>query len=145
MGTRGANQFIGQTSKSFLDVLAKSIPSDLRQMRVPLFNSVTSVQCGKTRRSTKVRTCTASAAALLTIGITPAIGRAQRAQVSPQVRGYVAVDTTVVALTNARVIDGTGAPAKESQTIIIRDGRITELGPSTQIKPPVGAQQIDLT
>jgi enamidase len=84
------------------------------------------------------------AAALLTLGITPEIAHAQRAQISPQVRGYVAVDTTVVALTNARVIDGTGAAPKESQTIIIRDGRIAELGPSAQIKPSAGTQIIDL-
>ena len=103
MGACGANQFIGQTSKSFLNVLATSIPSDLRQMRVPFFSSVNPVPCGKTRGSTYARLRTAMTAALLTGSFTPNIGNAQRAQVSPQVRGYVVVDTTVVALTNARV------------------------------------------
>ena len=50
--------------------------------------------------------------------------QAQRPTLSPSARVYVKVDTTVVALTNARVIDGTGAPAREGQTVIIRDGNI---------------------
>ncbi|HEY0931709.1 MAG TPA: hypothetical protein VGE27_17430, partial [Gemmatimonas sp.] len=49
---------------------------------------------------------------------------AQRAPVGPSTRSYVRVDTSVVALTNVRVIDGTGAAARDAQTVIIRDGRI---------------------
>jgi enamidase len=86
---------------------------------------------------------TVFAAALLTTFALPEAS-AQRARVSPQVRSYVTVDTTIVALTNARVIDGTGAAAKESQTIIIRDGKIAEMGSSSQVHPPAGALLIDL-
>jgi hypothetical protein len=32
------------------------------------------------------------------------------------------VHAPVVAITHVRVIDGTGAPAKDDQTVIIRDG-----------------------
>jgi hypothetical protein len=53
---------------------------------------------------------------------------AQRAPVGPATRSYVTVDTNVLALTNVRVIDGTGAAAREGQTIIVRDGRIAAVG-----------------
>ena len=33
------------------------------------------------------------------------------------IRDFVSVDAAVVALTNARVIDGTGAPARDGQTV----------------------------
>src|SRR5712671_3774769 len=71
--------------------------------------------------------------------------RAQRPTLSAAVHGYVAVDTPIVALTHARVIDGTGAPARDDQTLIIRDGRIAALGASQSIAVPAGAQVVDLT
>jgi enamidase len=64
---------------------------------------------------------------------------------APAVRAYVSVDTPVVALTNARVIDGTGAPPREGQTVIIRDGRIAALGNAADIPVPSAALRIDLT
>ena len=67
-----------------------------------------------------------------------------RPQFTPQVRQFIAVDAPVIALTNVRVVDGTGAPPRESQTIVLRDGRIAEIGPSAQIRPPQGAQVMDL-
>ncbi|HJP84376.1 MAG TPA: amidohydrolase family protein [Gemmatimonadaceae bacterium] len=70
---------------------------------------------------------------------------AQRPTLSTTARAYVSVDTPVVALTHARVIDGTGAAARENQTIVIRDGRIAQLGSSGSIAIPAGAQVIDLT
>jgi enamidase len=70
---------------------------------------------------------------------------AQRPTLSAAVRSFVAVDTPVVALTHARVIDGTGAPARDDQTLIIRDGRIAALGASRSVAIPGGAQVIDLT
>src|SRR6186997_3698023 len=70
---------------------------------------------------------------------------AQRPTLSPAVRGYVTVDTSIVALTHARVIDGTGAPSRADQTIIISDGRIAALGASRSTPVPAGAQIIDLT
>jgi imidazolonepropionase-like amidohydrolase len=69
---------------------------------------------------------------------------AQRPTLSPDVRRYVAVDTDVVALTHVRVIDGTGAQARDDQTLVIRDGLIAALGPSASTQVPVGAQVLDL-
>jgi hypothetical protein len=70
---------------------------------------------------------------------------AQRPTLSAAVRTFVAVDSPIVALTHARVIDGTGAAAREDQTLIIRDGRIAVLGASGSIAVPGGAQVIDLS
>jgi hypothetical protein len=43
---------------------------------------------------------------------------------APQVRAFVKVDGPVVALTHVRVIDGTGAAAREDQTVVISKGKI---------------------
>ena len=40
------------------------------------------------------------------------------AQISQQVREFVKVDAPVIALTHVRVIDGTGAAAREDQTVV---------------------------
>src|SRR5437899_1990951 len=57
---------------------------------------------------------------------------------------FVKIQAPVVALTHARVIDGTGAPARADQTIVIRDGTIVELGAASAIVPPAGATIVDL-
>ena len=59
---------------------------------------------------------------------------AQPPQFSEGVRGFIKVDAPVVALTNARVIDGTGAPAKENQTLVLRGGNIAEMGDAARVK-----------
>ncbi|MGH7619567.1 MAG: amidohydrolase family protein, partial [Gemmatimonadaceae bacterium] len=61
------------------------------------------------------------------------------------VRQYVAVDTAIVVMTHARVIDGTGAPARTDQTLVIRDGRIASVGPDAGARIPAGALVMDLT
>jgi len=48
-----------------------------------------------------------------------------------------------VALTNARIIDGTGRPAIDKGTIVIVNGRIDAVGASSSVKIPPGAQRID--
>ena len=70
---------------------------------------------------------------------------AGRPQLSDAVRAFVAVDSAIIALTHVRVIDGTGAPAAEDQTIVIRDGTITALGPTASTAVPAGAHVMDLT
>lgn len=78
------------------------------------------------------------------VGLTAASADAQRLAVGPALRQFVRVDAPVVALTNARVIDGTGAAAREQQTLIIQDGRIAALGSSGSVAIPQGAEVIDL-
>jgi imidazolonepropionase-like amidohydrolase len=92
------------------------------------------------------RTITRCAAALFAAMPATAVPlMAQRAPVGPATRSYVTVDTTVLALTNVRVIDGTGAAAREGQTIIVRDGRIAAVGAAKTMAIPAGAQVMDLT
>ena len=50
----------------------------------------------------------------------------------------------VVALAHVRVIDGTGAPGKDEQTVIIERGRISALGDATAVRVPPGASTLDL-
>ena len=71
--------------------------------------------------------------------------RAQRPTLAVGVRPYVAIDTPVVALTHARLIDGTGAPARNDQTLIIREGIIAAIGDARSVTVPAGAEVIDLT
>src|SRR5215212_3608262 len=85
-----------------------------------------------------------STVASLTLLAPPELA-AQRPTLAPATRAYVSVDSPIVALTHVRVIDGTGAPAREDQTIIIRDGRIAAIGASPSVAPPAGAQIIELT
>jgi imidazolonepropionase-like amidohydrolase len=82
---------------------------------------------------------------LLTVLLLPATrGAAQRtADLSPQVREFVTVDAPTFALVHVRVVDGTGSPALEDQTLVVSDGRIQDMGGSSQIQPPAGAAIID--
>lgn len=57
---------------------------------------------------------------------------------------FIRVEAPVIALTHVRVIDGTGAPPIDAQTIIITDGKIQSMAPSTTANVPPGAQVIDL-
>ena len=57
---------------------------------------------------------------------------------------FIRVDAPVIALTNVRVIDGTGAAPSESQTVVISGGRIASVGPTASVTVPAGAKTIDL-
>jgi len=85
------------------------------------------------------------AALLLVLPLPIVLAAGQRPNFTNGVRGFIKIDAPVVALTNVRVIDGTGAAAKENQTIVIRDGAIAELGPAASVKPPEGAMSLDLS
>jgi imidazolonepropionase-like amidohydrolase len=51
----------------------------------------------------------------------------------------------VVALTGARVIDGSGRPPIEGATVVVgRDGRIQAVGAATAVPVPAGATRVDL-
>jgi enamidase len=66
------------------------------------------------------------------------------AQFADSVRPFIAMDAPLVALTNVRVVDGTGSPAREHQTVIIRRGAIAELGDASRTAIPSGAIVMDL-
>jgi imidazolonepropionase-like amidohydrolase len=57
----------------------------------------------------------------------------------------VRVRADVIALTHARIIDGRGTPARDDQTIVIRNGRIAAIGDSATLKVPENARTLDVT
>jgi imidazolonepropionase-like amidohydrolase len=83
--------------------------------------------------------------AILSLLLAASTASAQRPQLAAAARQFMSIDTTIVALTHARIIDGTGAPARENQTLIIRDGSISALGDDGKVTVPAGALTMDLT
>jgi hypothetical protein len=57
---------------------------------------------------------------------------------------YVLFDTSPVTLKNVRLIDGTGARAKEGQTIVIENGRIRLIGDADKVVAPAMGRSLDL-
>jgi imidazolonepropionase-like amidohydrolase len=67
-------------------------------------------------------------------------------------KAMVMVPDSVFALTNVRVIDGTGAPVKENQMIVVRNGRIAYVGAmatgsqlQARLNLPANIRTIDFT
>ena len=54
----------------------------------------------------------------------------------PEVAPFVTVDAPVFVLRHVRVIDGTGAPAREDQSVVVAQGRIQALGPAASTRVP---------
>ncbi len=80
----------------------------------------------------------ALAAALLSV-----VASSAAADRSPDVAPFVSVDAPVVALAHVRIVDGTGAPPRDDQTVVIAGGRIEAIGPSASVKVPAGALVLD--
>ena len=78
----------------------------------------------------------------LCYGFVPGSASAQRPSQYDQ---FVAVEAPVIALTNEKVIDGTGAPAMQNQTVVLRGDRIVAVGPASQVSVPSGAEVLDLS
>jgi imidazolonepropionase-like amidohydrolase len=97
------------------------------------------------------RLCVAAIAAGLAAATAAGQGRqggrssANHPGLSPGVLSFAKVDAAMIALTNARVIDGMGAPPREGQTIIIKGRNIAAFGDTARITPPEGATILDLT
>ena len=63
---------------------------------------------------------------------------------APDRQQFIRTEAPLIALTHVRVIDGTGAAAKDDQTIVISDGKIQSVEPSATAKIPPNAQTMDL-
>jgi predicted amidohydrolase len=63
---------------------------------------------------------------------------------SPEVRKFVKINAPVVALTHVRVIDGTGAAAREDQTVVLSKGKIESVSDASSANVPKDAQVLDL-
>src|ERR1700736_2827737 len=75
---------------------------------------------------------------LLVAGVTVA-----QTQKTNDVTEFITVDTPVFVLNHVRVIDGTGAPAKEDQAVVIANGKIELIGAAASVQIPPGAQQLE--
>ncbi len=67
------------------------------------------------------------------------------ASLAPEVLEYVSVGERSFALTNVRVVDGTGASPRDAQTVVVVDGVITEVGPTGTVLDPGVDRVIDLS
>lgn len=83
--------------------------------------------------------------AALALVVAAASLAAQAPTLSAGVKQFVTVAEPVVALTNVRVVDGTGRAPLDAQTIVLQNGRITSVGAASSAKIPAGARVIDLT
>jgi imidazolonepropionase-like amidohydrolase len=81
-------------------------------------------------------------ALILTLLVCCSLASAQT--LSPAVRAFVKTDAPVIALTHVRVIDGTGAAAREDQTIVLSKGKIEAVGDASAASVPKDAQVLDL-
>lgn len=57
----------------------------------------------------------------------------------------VRASAQVIVLTRATVIDGTGAGQQQDVTIVMENGRIRDIGPSSKIPTPAGATVVEVT
>src|SRR2546427_13299375 len=64
--------------------------------------------------------------------------------ISLQVHQFVKVDAPVGALTHVRVIDGTGASARDDQTVILAKGQIVSVADAGPASVSKNAQVLDL-
>ena len=69
--------------------------------------------------------------------------------VAPEVKPFVKVDAPVIALEHVRVIDGTGGPPREDQTVVLSHGKIESVANSSTAgapaaKPAKGIYVLDL-
>ena len=69
--------------------------------------------------------------------------RAQR--ISPDIKEFVKIHSGTIALTDVKIIDGTGNAAKEHQSVLIQNDRITALGTAKEITIPADATVINCT
>jgi len=86
-----------------------------------------------------------SAVVLLAASVTiaPASVRAQRLEdLAPNVRQFVSVASSSVLIEHVRLIDGTGAPARDDMAVLIEDGRIASVAGSGQVRAPSSSTEV---
>jgi len=80
---------------------------------------------------------------LLAISLLIATLAIAQTQNAPDVAEFISVDVPVFVLSHVRVIDGTGAPAKEDQATVIANGKIQSINSAALAEIPQGAQSLD--
>ncbi len=84
-------------------------------------------------------------ASLVAVVAPVALGAQNFGALSSSVQDVVSVRDSRVALAHVLVVDGTGKPPLEDQTVVIEDGKITAVAPAAGARVPAGARIIDLT
>src|SRR5271167_3868432 len=74
-----------------------------------------------------------------------AAGAVAQTPTTSEAAEFVSVGAPVLVLEHVRVIDGTGAAAKDDQAVVIANGKIQSIGPSAAVQIPQGATQLDRT
>lgn len=64
-------------------------------------------------------------------------------RLAPGVRDFVSVSAEHVLIRGVRLIDGTGAPARDGMSVEIEDGRIVSVGTVAEVGAPAGAVVIE--
>lgn len=88
------------------------------------------------------RACLATLSLVLVLATYP-VAAAQQT-LSGAVREYVQIDAPLFALTDVAIIDGTGAPSRNAQTLIVRNGLIDWVGPSEEATIPAEAEVVEM-
>jgi imidazolonepropionase-like amidohydrolase len=74
-----------------------------------------------------------------------AVVHAHAQQLSSVVKQFISINADTVALTHAKIFDGTGGSPKPDQTILIIKGRIAQIGSSNKTSVPSSARIVDCT
>jgi imidazolonepropionase-like amidohydrolase len=82
---------------------------------------------------------------LLAISLIAVAGAQTPTPAPTDVTPFVSIKAPVLALNHVRVIDGTGAPASENQTVVIADGKIQAVGAFGSVTVPANAERLDRT
>ncbi len=69
---------------------------------------------------------------------------AQTSTLAPEVRAFVSLDTALFVLRHVRVIDGTGAPARADQSVVVDHGVVRAVGDAATTPVPNDARVLDL-
>ena len=62
---------------------------------------------------------------------------------APDVAPFIAIQESAYVIDHVRVVDGTGAPAREDQAVVVALGRIEAVGPAATTAAPPGAKRLD--
>ncbi len=101
------------------------------------------MRCSRPKATVSALVAMATLPLALALDTQPAVAQSAD-ELSDGVLEYVSVRAPVIALTHVQVVDGTGAPPAEDQTVLIRDGRIAAVGPVSSIAVPGDAEVLDL-
>ena len=96
------------------------------------------------RITTMLAAATIFAAPLAAQDITDRIIAEPAEELAPKVQAYASILDPVFAITDVRIIDGTGAAPVEGQTVLIRNGRIAAIGDET-LELPDDIMRVDGT